>query len=138
MKEWEKDVAAALSESPHFKRRGGQDYIHLFMKYGQNVNQPLKDLYDKGPMVATTDRSFWSISHNLPTPFKTGHVVVLPYVSSTYVDRDPPPAGHKRGNDLYTFDPQPSTLSPQPSMQNWHLCRTGIYADKNLPPVGHK
>jgi len=88
MPAWEKKVADALRGMSHFKRRGGQDFIHLFMKYGQNVNPPLKELYEAGPLVATTDRSFWSISHNLPTPFKKGQVVMMPYVSSTYVDID--------------------------------------------------
>lgn len=60
----------------------------FWVKYGTGVGPKLTALLDGGVLLATTDRHFWSISHNLPTPFKKGSVIIVPYVVSSYVDVD--------------------------------------------------
>lgn len=85
---WEKQVADALMESPQYRKKGGQDHLIFWTKYGLGVRERLKVVLDGGILVAATDRHFWSLYHNLPTPFGKGSVIIIPYVASSYVDSD--------------------------------------------------
>jgi hypothetical protein len=43
-------------------------------------------LLDNGPVVLTIDRDYWLLMKYLKKTYERGSVLIMPYVSSTFVD----------------------------------------------------
>jgi hypothetical protein len=82
----EEALAQAIKENKYWKRHGGKDHFILYMKYNIMLPKQLQNVLDSGVNVITTDRHYWSISHNLKNTFEEGRVIVIPYVCSTFMD----------------------------------------------------
>ncbi len=83
---WEEALAEAIKENKYWKRHGGKDHFLIYMKYNIMLPRQLQNVLDSGVNVITTDRHYWSISHNLKNTFEAGRVIVIPYVCSTFMD----------------------------------------------------
>lgn len=46
----------------------------------------VQDLLDNGPVVLTIDRDYWLLMKYLKKTYERGSVLIMPYVSSTFVD----------------------------------------------------
>lgn len=103
---WDDAVAAKLKNSQYFQRKGGQDHLIFVMRFGARISKPMLELLNAGSLVVTTDRYFWNIIKDLPGPFKTGSVVLAPYVSPFYLDHkeeDGDRANAKQDDTWYFF-----------------------------------
>uniref|UniRef100_A0A7S1DZW8 Exostosin GT47 domain-containing protein n=1 Tax=Hemiselmis andersenii TaxID=464988 RepID=A0A7S1DZW8_HEMAN len=78
----------ALTGSKWFRRRNGTDHVFLWTRYNLKPDKALRSLLDSGPMVAVLERSFFMLQRKWPRAFEAGRVIMMPYVSSGFVDSD--------------------------------------------------
>lgn len=78
----------------------------FFMKFGTRFTKPLEKVLDAGSLVVTSDRYFWNIIKALPNAFKSGSVLVAPYVAPyllDYVEGNPYHIEEKHLDTWYFF-----------------------------------
>ncbi len=84
--ERQRQIQTALANSKYFKRKAGKDHLFLWTRYNLKPDKSLRALLDSGPIVAVLERAFFMLQRKWPRAFERGSVVMMPYVSSGFVD----------------------------------------------------
>lgn len=84
----ERQIHDALKSSRYFQRKNGSDHLFFWTRYNLKPDRTLRQLLDSGPIVAVLERSFFMLQRKWPLAFERGSVIVMPYVSSGFIDTD--------------------------------------------------
>lgn len=84
----ERQIHDALTSSRYFQRKNGSDHLFFWTRYNLKPDRMLRQLLDSGPIVAVLERSFFMLQRKWPLAFERGSVVMMPYVSSGFIDTD--------------------------------------------------
>lgn len=130
----EKEIHAELVKSPHFKRKSGADHLFLWTRYNLKPDKALRGLLDSGPIVAVLERSFFMLQRKWPKAFERGSVVMMPYVSSGFIDTREDTGrkdvGYRARRWVDALQGASSVLSP-------HM-KTGVWSNASISPYKMK